>query len=186
MEDCREHLFKAEQIKRITLLEESKLASRKKEEVRRVNSEFERIVHMLTQRRLFLLDFLNLIFDKLEKKIKFNISTAVAQTAYTDIVYKKIELLYNKFFKKNSSGKPDTKCNSESNSPVNQATEDFLNVKNKKSEIITLNEDINTILPALEDEYKVLKRNFKQHNLNEIKYPSFSIDCKNTFYNLPF
>ena len=161
MRGCDALKLEAEQMRISTVLEHTLLESRKKEELRRITIEFDRLAHMLMQRKVYLLTQLSTAFDALIKNQVSDIGTAESQEEYSQHLLEKMKAFYDGHFREVGEvvkGQEDGKREREAG---------------KRFDIVRLNVEANEILPRLEKELDDLRQSFYRFSYADFSYPQF-------------
>jgi hypothetical protein len=186
--------LEAEQVREKTVIEHARIERRKEEELRRLNGEFERVSHILSQRKMYLTAQINTTFENLAKLIISDIAIAESQAEYAENLLTKLLDFYDFQFKqkKKSTQSPRSfltnfpkmfqkfQIKSSGNINEQQSEEDKIDEdsmdEKKPIDITSLNANINASLPQFGKELLRLKKNFQDFSYVSVHYPQCNIN----------
>jgi len=203
IEDCKEQKLEAEQVRDETIIQHGRIERRKEEEIRRLHGAFDKIFNMLSQKRLYLVTQLTNAYDNLLKSHISDIAISESQAEYAENLLAKLTEFYDQHFRKKRGSSCSPKCGRLVPSlikkapmskfkPISQpdlikkdaAKEDKkttnINSNNKeedeklKSDITSLNDDINSSLPYFQEQFAKIKKKFQYFIYSNIVYPEFN------------
>lgn len=197
VKNCKELYLDSEQMRELTLIEHNNVESKKNEEIKRINYEFDRIQYILNQRRNYLIKQLNMIYGEIDKNLIGDLATAEGQTEYCQHLYEKVQGFYKKCFNcyafskssnSNNNNSPEKEEKKQALSNINLLekpleekkqilpTSGTLPAKIILTDITTLNTEICENMPKFEKELLSLKNSFVSFSYKDTRYPQFNVN----------